>query len=189
MRVPKLLTCSQATNSQPIKIRMTYEFSSKSRWWLWCLVAIGLTALDQAIKQVVSTSLPLYANVPVTSWFNWTHVLNPGSAFSFLAQASGWQRYLFIAMGLIVSAILVFSLWRGVASRLVTASYICIVAGALGNVIDRVRLGAVMDYLDFHWKLWHWPAFNFADVLVIGGAILLVLSSFIDSNQSIDQPI
>lgn len=158
---------------------MAHQFSSKSHWWLWCLLALSLAALDQAIKQTVSATLPLYASVPITSWFNWTHVLNPGAAFSFLAEASGWQRYVFTAAGLLVSTILLFSLWRGVTSRLVTVSYVSIVAGALGNVIDRARLGAVVDYLDFHWKLWHWPAFNLADVLVVGGAILLVLSSFI----------
>ncbi|TKR55455.1 signal peptidase II [Allopusillimonas ginsengisoli] len=157
---------------------MEEQFSSKSRWWLWCLLALSLATIDQTIKQAVSASLPLHASIQITPWFNWTHVLNPGAAFSFLADASGWQRHFFSAVGLLVSAILLFSLWRGVTNRLVTASYVSIVAGALGNVIDRVRIGAVVDYLDFHWGLWHWPAFNLADVLVVGGAIFLVLSSF-----------
>lgn len=157
---------------------MAQQFSSQSRWWLWCLLALSLAAIDQTIKQAVSASLPLHASIQITTWFNWTHVLNPGAAFSFLADASGWQRYFFSAVGLLVSTILLFSLWRGVTSRLITAAYVSIVAGALGNVIDRVRLGTVVDYLDFHWEAWHWPAFNLADVLVVGGAIFLALSSF-----------
>lgn len=157
---------------------MAQQFSSQSRWWLWCLLALSLAAIDQIIKQAVSASLPLHASIQITTWFNWTHVLNPGAAFSFLADASGWQRYFFSAVGLLVSTILLFSLWRGVTSRLITAAYVSIVAGALGNVIDRVRLGTVVDYLDFHWEAWHWPAFNLADVLVVGGAIFLALSSF-----------
>lgn len=166
---------------------MVYEFSSKSRCWLWCLLALSLTALDQAIKLAVVASLPLYTSIPVTSWFNLVHVLNPGAAFSFLADASGWQRYFFTVVGLLVSSLLVFSLWRGVTSRWVTVTYVFIIAGALGNVIDRIRIGAVVDYLDFHWELWHWPAFNFADVLVVGGAICLVLSSFIASREAMSR--
>ena len=103
--------------------------------------------------------------------------MNPGAAFSFLADAGGWQRYLFTGLGTAVSVFLAFALWRGVHSRLETAAYVGMMGGALGNVIDRLRIGAVVDYLDFHWLGWHWPAFNLADIFVVGGAALLILAS------------
>jgi signal peptidase II len=115
--------------------------------------------------------------VEVTPWFNLVHVLNPGAAFSFLADASGWQRYFLSAIGLTVSAVLVWMLWRGVKNRLEAVAYASLIGGALGNVIDRLRLGAVVDYLDFYWRDWHWPAFNLADILVVGGAGLLIVAS------------
>ena len=121
--------------------------------------------------------MPLLTSIEVTSFFNLVHVLNPGAAFSFLADAGGWQRYLFVGLGTAVSAFLAFALWRGVHSRLETAAYIGLMGGALGNVIDRLRLGAVVDYLDFHWLSWHWPAFNLADIFVVSGAALLLLAS------------
>ncbi len=157
---------------------MRSQFSSRTRWWLWCFLALVLVALDQAIKQATVAILPLHTSVTITSWFNWVHVLNPGAAFSFLAEAGGWQRYVLSVAGLVVSSILVFVLGRGVSSRLVTTAYVAIIGGAMGNVVDRLRLGAVVDYLDFHWQQWHWPAFNLADIFLVGGAILLILSSW-----------
>jgi len=142
-------------------------------------LAALLVAVDQAVKVTVVVALPLLASVEVLPWFNLVHVVNPGAAFSFLAAAGGWQRYFFTAVGLVVSAVLVFCLWRGVRSRLQTAAYVAIIGGALGNVVDRLRLGAVVDYLDLHWQSWHWPAFNLADVFVVGGAGLLVLATFV----------
>ena len=142
------------------------------------MLVIALTVADQAIKFAVLSAMPLHAAVEITSWFNWVHVLNAGAAFSFLANAGGWQRYFFSAVGVLVSLGLLFWLWRGVSSRRETAAYIMIAGGAMGNVMDRIRLGAVIDYLDFHWQGWHWPAFNLADVAVVTGAALLVLSSY-----------
>ena len=106
--------------------------------------------------------------------------MNPGAAFSLLADAGGWQRALFIGVGTAVSAVLALALWRGVSSRLEAAAYVGLIGGALGNVIDRLRLGAVVDYLDFHWQGWHWPAFNLADIFVVGGAGLLLLASALE---------
>ncbi len=110
------------------------------------LFAAALAALDQATKAIVAAALPLHARVEVTPWFNLVHVLNPGAAFSFLADASGWQRYFLSAIGLTVSAILLWMLWRGVKNRLEAVAYAGLIGGALGNVIDRLRLGAVVDY-------------------------------------------
>jgi signal peptidase II len=148
------------------------------------LFAAALAALDQATKAIVAAALPLHARVEVTPWFNLVHVLNPGAAFSFLADASGWQRYFLSAIGLTVSAILLWMLWRGVKNRLEAVAYAGLIGGALGNVIDRLRLGAVVDYLDFYWQDWHWPAFNLADILVVGGAGLLIVAGVLPHTRA-----
>lgn len=153
-------------------------FSSRGRWGTSLLLAAALTLLDQSVKAFVATSLPLGSSVAVTPWFNLVHVLNPGAAFSFLADAGGWQRHVLSAIGIVVSLALAVLLWRGVRSRLETAAYVGLIGGAMGNVIDRIRIGAVIDYLDLYWGRLHWPAFNLADVFVVGGAGLLLLASF-----------
>ncbi len=137
-----------------------------------------LLSLDQFVKWVIAAHLPLGEGSPVTGWFNLVHVLNPGASFSFLADAGGWQRHALTAVGLAVSVALAVLLWRGVRSRLETAAYVGLIGGALGNVVDRLRIGAVVDYLDLHWRDMHWPAFNLADIFIVGSAVLLVLASF-----------
>jgi signal peptidase II len=152
--------------------------ASRGRWWLLMGVAALLIALDQGVKWTVATNLPLGEGITVTAWFNLVHVLNPGASFSFLADAGGWQRHALTAFGLAVSVALAVLLCRGVRSRLETAAYVGLIGGALGNVADRLRIGAVVDYLDLHWRDMHWPAFNLADIFIVGSAALLVLASF-----------
>lgn len=151
---------------------------SRRRWWLLMGVAALLLVLDQGVKWVVAAHLPLGEGIPVTAWFNLVHVLNPGASFSFLADAGGWQRHALTAVGVAVSVALAVLLRRGVRSRLETAAYVGLIGGALGNVADRLRIGAVVDYLDLHWRDMHWPAFNLADIFIVGSAALLVLASF-----------
>lgn len=153
-------------------------FNSHDSWRTSLLLAATLVMLDQVVKAIVTATLALGSNAAVTPWFNLVHVLNPGAAFSFLANAGGWQRHALSGIGILVSLALAVLLWRGVRSRLETAAYIGLIGGALGNVIDRLRIGAVVDYLDVHWRDLHWPAFNLADVFVVGSVGLLVLSSF-----------
>lgn len=153
-------------------------FDTRRAWWACLLAAGGLTAADQALKHLVASSLRLGEQVVVTGWFNLVHVLNPGAAFSFLADAGGWQRWFFTVLGIVVSVVLAVVLRRGVHSRLESAAYISLIGGALGNVADRLRIGAVVDYLDLHWRGMHWPAFNLADIFVVGSAGLLILASF-----------
>lgn len=149
------------------------------RVWPACMALAGLmTAADQAIKALVAWRLPLGSSLEVTPWFNFVHVLNPGAAFSFLADAGGWQRHFLTVLGLVVSVALAWLLRNGVAWRLEALGYIGMIGGAMGNVLDRMRIGAVVDYLDLHWRGVHWPAFNLADILVVGGAGLVVLASF-----------
>ena len=158
---------------------LAQSFDSR-RHWRACLLWAGAgLAADQGVKAWVAALLGLGEPVFVTSWFNIVHVLNPGAAFSFLADAGGWQRWFLVLVGIAVSIVLAWWLRRGVASRLEAAAYVGLIGGALGNVIDRLRLGAVVDYLDLHWRGMYWPAFNLADILVVGGAGLLVLASFV----------
>jgi signal peptidase II len=163
---------------------LAQPFDSRRHWRACLLFAAAVLAADQALKVLVVSSLDLGEQVVVTSWFNIVHVLNPGAAFSFLADAGGWQRWFFVGVGIAVSVLLAGLMWRGVESRLETAAYVGLIGGALGNVVDRLRLGAVVDYLDLHWRGMHWPAFNLADILVVGSAGLLVLASFAQSRAS-----
>ena len=132
---------------------------------------------------------PYGASYPFTSYFNLVHVWNRGAAFSFLADTGGWQRYAFIALGICISTALAVLLYRGLANRLEAPAFALIIGGALGNVTDRISLGYVVDYLDFHWQGWHWPAFNIADIAITTGAVLLVAASRLESNVSADQAI
>lgn len=153
-------------------------FDTRRSAWTWLVAAGGLLAADQALKHVVESTLVLGERVELTAWFNLVHVLNLGAAFSFLADAGGWQRWFFTALGIAVSVALAVVLYRGVQRRLEAIAYVGLIGGALGNVADRLRIGAVVDYLDLHWQGWHWPAFNLADIFVVGSAALLVLASF-----------
>jgi signal peptidase II len=157
--------------------------------WFWISIAFLGFASDQAIKFAVTERMQLFESVPVFPSFNWVYVLNPGAAFSFLANAGGWQRYFFTIFAVVVSVVLLVMLWRGVSSKVESLAYALIIAGALGNAVDRVRIGAVVDYLDFYWRTWHWPAFNLADIWVVSAAMLLVLSAFQQPPSSIPQKI
>ncbi len=143
-------------------------------WWILALLIAGA---DQAVKYAVHTALPYGASISQTSFFNLVHGRNTGAAFSFLADAGGWQRYFFTAVAIIASVVLAWMLAK--PRRKVEAfGYSFILGGALGNVIDRIHRGYVVDFLDFFWGNWHWPAFNIADIGICVGAVLLVISGF-----------
>jgi len=144
----------------------------------WLLLAAAILALDQYTKFVVSENLLLHEVVRVTPFFNLVLVYNPGAAFSLLAQAGGWQKGLFIAIGIGASAWILYFLRKHPNDTRFCLALSLVLAGALGNVIDRLRFGAVVDFLDFHAFGWHWPAFNFADVAITCGAALLVWDAF-----------
>lgn len=137
-------------------------------------LAVVVVLLDQATKFWASTALSYAQPVPIFPGFNLTLLHNPGAAFSFLGDAGGWQRWFFLALALGVSAWLIHWMralqdherWTGVALAL-------IVGGALGNAIDRVWLGHVVDFIDLYWQNYHWPAFNIADSAITVGAVLL----------------
>lgn len=147
-------------------------------FYRWLLVAALVIGLDVATKTWVLASFQYGERLAVTSFFNLVLVLNPGASFSFLAEAGGWQKWFFIALALAVSVWLVVMIRRHAHERLQPFAFALILGGALGNVIDRLRLGAVVDFLDFHLAGWHWPAFNLADSAITLGVILLLWHSF-----------
>jgi len=153
------------------------QVSPNTTWLRWLLLSASIVAIDQAIKQTIHTLTPYGASYPITSFFNLVHVWNRGAAFSFLADAGGWQRYAFTALGLGVSFMLAWMLRKGVENKMEALAYSMLIGGALGNVIDRITLGFVVDFLDFHWRGWHWPAFNFADIAITAAVVALISSS------------
>jgi signal peptidase II len=140
----------------------------------WLALSALIVFLDQATKLIVTRYLTIHETVAVTPFFNLVLAYNPGAAFSFLSSASGWQRWLFIAIALIASVWIVLLLRRYPRLRLFAAALSLVLAGAVGNLIDRVLFGAVIDFLDFHALGYHWPAFNVADSAITCGALLLV---------------
>jgi signal peptidase II len=142
--------------------------------WLW--LSLLVIALDQATKWLALGELAPWQPVPVLPILNWTLVFNPGAAFSFLGDAGGWQRWLFTGLALAVSAMLVWWLRQTPRRQLsVAVPYALILGGAIGNVIDRLRFGHVVDFVDVHWGGWHFPAFNVADAAISVGAVWLIV--------------
>ncbi|MDI1268058.1 MAG: signal peptidase II [Polaromonas sp.] len=139
----------------------------------WKSYASILVVLDQASKLAITQVLAYGEQVPFTAFFNLVHVTNPGAAFSFLANAGGWQRYGLSALALGVSVWLMCELQRKPPPIEATA-YCLILGGALGNVVDRLVRGEVVDFLDFHWMGMHWPAFNLADGMIFVGALCVI---------------
>lgn len=145
----------------------------------WFAVAAAIVLADQLAKWAALALLRPGEPVPVTGFFNLVLVFNRGAAFSFLANAPGWQQPFFIAVALSAAAIVSWMLWRYPARRLLCAGLALILGGALGNLWDRVAYGHVVDFLDFHAMGWHWPAFNLADSAISVGAGILIAESFV----------
>jgi len=140
----------------------------------WLVLSALIVVADQLAKYVAVQNLGLNKAVEVTPFFNLLLVYNSGAAFSFLSDAAGWQRGLFIAIALIASVWIVFLLRKYPHQRLFALALALVLAGAVGNVIDRILIGAVIDFLDFHALGYHWPAFNVADSSITCGAALLI---------------
>jgi signal peptidase II len=145
---------------------------------LWLAVAGVVVLLDQASKAWIMAAFGLGESLTVTSFFNVVFVFNPGASFSFLADAGGWQRWLFVALALAISLWLLLMLRQHAGERLLPAALSLILGGAVGNVIDRVRFGAVADFLQFHAAGWYFPAFNVADSAITAGVALMLWHQF-----------
>ena len=144
----------------------------------WLALAAGVIILDQISKLAILRSLQLGERVELAPFFNLVLAYNPGAAFSFLADAGGWQKWFFVALALGISVWIIAMLKRHPGERLLSLALTLVMGGALGNVIDRFAYGAVVDFLDFHWAGMHWPAFNVADSAICIGAALMVWEQF-----------
>jgi signal peptidase II len=145
----------------------------------WLNLSALVIVLDQLTKWLMSSWLDLYETVAIIPYFNLTLAHNYGAAFSFLASAGGWQRWFFTILAIVVSVALTIWMKRLKAhARLEAISLALILGGAIGNVIDRVVHGYVIDFLDVYVGSYHWPAFNIADSAICVGAVILVFDSF-----------
>ena len=145
----------------------------------WFALAAAIVLADQLAKWAALSLLRPGEPLALTGFFNLVLVFNRGAAFSFLADAPGWQQPFFIAVALAAAAIVSWMLWRYPARRLLCAGLALILGGALGNLWDRVAYGHVVDFLDLHAMGWHWPAFNVADSAISMGAAILIAESFL----------
>src|ERR1700691_6645590 len=145
-------------------------------------VSAAVVVVDQATKLAVERELALFQSVSVLPVLEITRLHNTGAAFSFLADAAGWQRWLFTALAIIVSAALVLWLRRiDRSARALASAVALILGGAVGNVIDRLRLGHVIDFIHAHWGEHYFPAFNVADSAITVGAALLLLDAWLEA--------
>ena len=152
------------------------------RWW-W-LTVIFLVA-DQVTKQLIVSNMDLYQSIDILPFFNLTYVHNLGAAFSFLADQGGWQRWFFTAIAAIAS--IVFIVWLAKTPKqqaLLSVAFALMLSGAVGNLIDRVLFGYVIDFLDFYGFGYHFPAFNIADSMIFIGAALMIFDSFKNGESS-----
>jgi signal peptidase II len=158
-------------------IKKSFDSNGPMLKWLW--LAVVIIVLDQITKQIAANVLEMYQPVAVIPMFNWTLMHNTGAAFSFLSDEGGWQRWFFTAIAITVSVVLVAwtsklkadEKWQAIAFALV-------LGGALGNVIDRVMYGYVIDFIDVYYQDYHWPAFNIADSGISVGVAILIIESF-----------
>ena len=153
--------------------------ASLSRAWRWFALAAALVLADQVTKTLVLGRFAPGERLEITGFFNMVLVYNKGAAFSFLSDAQGWQTPLLIAFAVVAIGIVGTLLVRSPGRSLFCTGLALILGGALGNLIDRLRFGQVVDFLDFHALGWHWPAFNVADSAITLGAVLLILEGFV----------
>ena len=142
----------------------------------WLLMSALIVVLDLWTKGIATESLTLYRPVELNSWLNMTLAHNYGAAFSFLSDAGGWQRWLFTGLASVVTVVLIIWLVRlPPEDKLTSAALGLVIGGAIGNLVDRINNGYVVDFIDVYYRNWHWPAFNLADSAITGGVILLLL--------------
>lgn len=158
---------------------------------LWLGLALLIIVADQLTKTLVAARFALGDSVTITGWFNLVRAHNPGAAFSFLADASGWQRWFFVGLGAVASVFIVWMLRRHPGERLFCLAISLILGGAIGNVIDRLLHGHVIDFLQFHWPFLapvfpggYFPSFNIADAAITAGAVGLILDELLRVRRS-----
>jgi signal peptidase II len=162
-----------------------------SSLWPWLGLATAILLLDQFTKTLILGNYQLGDSTYVTSFFNVVRVHNTGAAFSFLASAGGWQRWFFTGVGIVAAIFIVWMLRAHPGQKLFAFALACILGGAIGNVVDRLLHGYVVDFFDFHWSFLsgifpggHFPAFNVADAGITVGAIALILDEILRVRRS-----
>lgn len=147
--------------------------------WRWLAWAVLLVIIDQLTKQYFDTRLAYGERWPILPFFDFTLLYNPGAAFSFLASGQGWQRWLFTGIAIGATVLILVMLRRHAQQTLFCTALATILGGAIGNLIDRLLHGHVVDFLLFHWNQWYFPAFNVADIAITCGAALLILDEIL----------
>ena len=155
-------------------MNQTSPQASSSKWYV--LLALGVLIADQMTKWWAQMSLPMAQAIKVTDFLNWFLIYNPGAAFSLLSQADGWQRWFFTVIGIVAAVVIIWLLQKNTHDRPFCLALSLILGGAIGNVLDRLLYGAVVDFIDVHYDGWHWPAFNIADSAISIGATLIVIN-------------
>ncbi len=155
--------------------KTSFRKTSASTMLPWLGLSLILLMADQFTKVLILGYYRLGDATYVTSFFNVVRAHNTGAAFSFLADASGWQRWFFTGIGITAAVFIIWMLKSHAGQKLFSFAMACILGGAVGNVIDRTLHGYVVDFLDFHYAGWHFPAFNIADSAITVGAVCLIL--------------
>jgi signal peptidase II len=159
--------------------------TSNARFVIWMLVAIVVAVADQVTKWAIVEWVPLYDKVPINSFINLTHQKNSGAAFSFLADAGGWQRWFFVVLASAVSVVIAVWLWRirNAGQTVLSAGLALVLGGAVGNLVDRILLGHVTDFIQVWFGSWAFPSFNVADAGISVGAVLLIIDALFFSGR------
>lgn len=145
----------------------------------WLGIAFLILVLDQLSKVAILLYYQLGESTYLTEWLNLVRVHNRGAAFSFLAGAGGWQRWFFVGIGVLATGFMIYLMRAHAGQKLFCLSLACIMGGAVGNVLDRLIHGYVVDMVDFHIGTWHFPAFNLADAAITLGVILMLLDELL----------
>ncbi len=164
--------------------------ASNGRYITWMVVAVTIVFADQLTKWAIVEWVPLYDKIPLNSFINITHQKNPGAAWSFLANAGGWQRWFFVVLSTGVSVLITVWLWRirNAGQMLLSAGLALVLGGAVGNLVDRILLGHVTDFIQVMFGSWAFPSFNVADAGISVGAALLIIDALFFSGKEEQAP-
>ncbi|RZV35830.1 MAG: lipoprotein signal peptidase [Chromatiales bacterium] len=159
--------------------------SSNARFYAWMSVSLLVVVADQVTKWAINEWVALYEKVPLNSFVNLTHQRNTGAAFSFLAEAGGWQRWFFVVLATVVSGVIAVWLWRirNQGQAVLAAGLALVLGGAVGNLVDRISLGYVTDFIQVWFGNWAFPSFNIADAGISVGAALLIIDALFFSGR------
>lgn len=167
------------------ELSKTPEATGTARFIVWMAIAVVVVVADQMTKMAIIKWIPLYDTVPLNSFINLTHQKNSGAAFSFLADAGGWQRWFFVVLATGVSVVIAVWIWRvrRAGQNLLSAGLALVLGGAIGNLIDRILLGHVTDFFQVWFGSWPFPSFNVADASISVGAVLLIIDALFFSGR------